>query len=614
MKLSMKFKLLALVLAGIILLTAVSLFRQYSAFQTTLAAEKQKLSAQVTSVFEQNLASDLGNLAMAVESLTYNTQLVERFAAGDREYLKATMIPYFKQLKEKYGVGQFQFHTPPATSFLRVNEPEKFGDDLSKFRATVVETNKSQKPVLGLEVGRSGPGTRVVYPLTHNGVHVGSVEFGGSLGHVMDNVKKSFGVEYAIGIKDEVFKKAKRLEAGKNDILKGDIIYYEQSDDNATKVLNAYTQGTDDYEVDGITYTTFLVPLKDYSGQEIGNVLFVANIQNIISSLKQSIVANIVLNLAVLAVLIIFMLIMIQRAFRPLEEAISVASRLADGDLTMDVVVSGDKETHRLLEAIKVMVERLSETIGDIQDVTDTVKTRSIELTQSADDVSSGANQQAAAAEEASASMEEMGAAITSNNDNAAQTESIATRVATEAESTGQTVSHAIQAFREIAEKIGIVEEIARQTNMLALNAAIEAARAGEHGKGFAVVAAEVRKLAERSQISAQQISSLSSSSIIVAEQALSKLNGLLPDIRRTTDLVHEIAASSREQRDGASQIVRAIQDLDSVIQRNAATAEEVSATATSLTDQVQHLSDSLQFFRLKRSSQTTSRNMKALK
>ncbi|MGY2053273.1 methyl-accepting chemotaxis protein, partial [Methylobacterium sp. JK268] len=217
----------------------------------------------------------------------------------------------------------------------------------------------------------------------------------------------------------------------------------------------------------------------------------------------------------------------------------------------------------------------------------------------SAEQLSQGSTEQASSTEEASASMEEMAANVKQNADNAGQTETIARQSAKDAEASGAAVGRAVDAMQTIAQKITIVQEIARQTDLLALNAAVEAARAGEHGRGFAVVASEVRKLAERSQAAAAEIGTLSSETVKAAQEAGSMLGRLVPDIRRTAQLVEEISAACREQDAGSAQINAAIQQLDKVTQQNASASEEVSATSEELAAQAERLQGTIAYFRI---------------
>ena len=275
----------------------------------------------------------------------------------------------------------------------------------------------------------------------------------------------------------------------------------------------------------------------------------------------------------------------------------SVAERVASGDLT---IAFNDATRHIGVYAdIKRMCERLRDIVAEVQGAAENVASGSEEMSASAEQLSQGSTEQAASVEEVSSSMEQMASNIRQNADNAAQTEKIALKAAHDADASGKTVVQAVDAMKKIAEKISIVEEIARQTNLLALNAAIEAARAGEHGKGFAVVAAEVRKLAERSGTAAAEISDLSSSTVTVADQAGQMLTRLVPDIQRTAELVQEISAASNEQNAGAEQINKALQQLDQVIQQNASASEEMASTSEELSSQAEQLQSTIAFFRL---------------
>ena len=284
-----------------------------------------------------------------------------------------------------------------------------------------------------------------------------------------------------------------------------------------------------------------------------------------------------------------------------MDRIISITKEIADGNLTVEVVPRSDKD--EMLKDLAAMVKKLSDVVHDVKMAADNVSSGSKELAANADNTSQGATEQAASAEEASSSMEEMSANIRQTADNAMQTEKIAVKSAEDAQEGGKAVAATVAAMREIAGKISIVEEIARQTNMLALNAAIEAARAGDHGKGFAVVAAEVRKLAERSQKAAGEISTLSISSVDIAEKAGALLGTILPNIQKTAELVQEISAASKEQDSGAGQINQAIQILDQVIQKNAAVAEEMASTAEELSSQAAQMQGTISFFTLNEES-----------
>ncbi len=280
-----------------------------------------------------------------------------------------------------------------------------------------------------------------------------------------------------------------------------------------------------------------------------------------------------------------------------LNKITAAAQQVAQGNLLVELKKRSADDT--LLESLADMVEKLKEVVTEVQAAADNVADGSQQLSASAEEMSQGATEQAAAAEEASSAIEEMSSNIRQNADNALQTEKIASKSANDAQEGGKAVAQTVTAMKEIAGKISIIEEIARQTNLLALNAAIEAARAGEHGKGFAVVASEVRKLAERSQKAAAEISKLSSVSVEVAETAGAMLTKMLPDIQKTAELVQEISAASKEQDTGAEQINKAIQQLDQVIQQNAGAAEEMSSTAEELSSQAEQLQGIIAFFRL---------------
>jgi methyl-accepting chemotaxis protein len=323
-----------------------------------------------------------------------------------------------------------------------------------------------------------------------------------------------------------------------------------------------------------------------------------------------------IVNIVVLVILIgmSFLLYHLYRSITtPISKFTAMFTKFEGGDLSLRINEFGTDEFGQLAASFGSMGEKLRIIIEEVKNTADNVTVGSQQMSDTAARMSEGATEQAASAEEASSSIEQMAANIRQNADNAQQTAKISESAAVDAYEGGKAVTDSVNAMKEIAGKTSIIEEIARQTNLLALNAAIEAARAGEHGKGFAVVAAEVRKLAERSQSAAAEISELSSSSVKVAEKAGGMLSKMVPDIQKTAELVQEISAASNEQNSGANQINRAIQQLDSVIQQNAGASEEMSSTAEDLAGQAEQLQRTISFFRSDSGdSETESRSAKS--
>jgi methyl-accepting chemotaxis protein len=328
-------------------------------------------------------------------------------------------------------------------------------------------------------------------------------------------------------------------------------------------------------------------------------------VQVVASSAEVGVAVGIVLSVLIGVGIAVFIM---RSITHPLKTAVDLVNHVAEGDLRHQVHVDSRDELGQMLESLNTMVANLRKTVGEVATVATSVATGSEQLSSTAQQLSQGASEQAAAAEESTSSMEEMASSVQQNADNARQTDKIASKAAEDARSSGEAVKRTVHAMNEVAQKINIIEEIARKTDLLALNAAVEAARAGEHGRGFAVVASEVRKLAERSQTAAAEISRLTASGVQTAEGAGQLLDKLVPDIQKTAELVREIAAASAEQSTGASQVNRGIQQLDQVIQQNASAAEEMASTSEELSSQAELLQSSITFFRVDASQAVTAK------
>jgi len=309
---------------------------------------------------------------------------------------------------------------------------------------------------------------------------------------------------------------------------------------------------------------------------------------------------------AVIALGIIIAFLLAFNIVGSLRKSLHFAQAISKGDLTKRIDIDQKDEIGELAHALNLMAAKLRGIVEEIKLSAGIVASGSRELSVNSVEISQGASEQTSSVEEISSSMEQMAANIRQNTDNARETGKISAKLAEDALESGKAVNATVCAIKDITGKISIIDEIARQTNLLALNAAIEAARAGEHGRGFAVVASEVRKLAERSQTAAKEISNLSGTSVGVAEMAGDMLERLVPDIQETAKLVQEISGASVEQNSGVGQINKAIQQLDQVVQQNAGAAEEMSSTAQELSSQAEQLQSVIEFFTVEDKALTT--------
>ena len=374
--------------------------------------------------------------------------------------------------------------------------------------------------------------------------------------------------------------------------------------------------GTGKYTYKG---TNYLMAYTQIEGQN-WSVVCRAPENEFTGSIKTMLIVMLTVALIFSAIGIVIAIIIAIRLSYPIIVMSDALDCISNGDLIIkhipieqrEKVNRRKDEIGKMSRSLANMLVKLTEMTSDILSAAKQIEDGSSQISSTSQSVSSGASEQAASTEEMSATMEQMAANIRQNADNAAKTQSIASKTASDSKAGGDAVNLALTAVKDIAEKIHIVEDIASQTNLLALNAAIEAARAGDAGRGFAVVASEVRKLAERSQTAAGEISELSTHTLQTAEKAGEMINGVVPSIDETSQLIEEIAVASREQDNGAQQVSKAIVQLDTVVQQNAAASEQMAAMAEELSANARSLVQTISFFQIDDSDSVSQRPVRS--
>ncbi|WMS85644.1 methyl-accepting chemotaxis protein [Pleionea litopenaei] len=580
------------VIVTILLVSILSISNMKSVLMQAEARELETYYRQVLSQIEEE-----GRVAEMMSALVGNIpEVQQRLANKERDALAQMLVPSFNVLKSNpdYAVRQFQFHLPPATSFLRVHKPEKFGDDLSSFRSTVVSTNTSVKAIRGLEKGVAGLGSRGMVPVKFQGKHIGSLEFGMSFGQTFfDNFKQQNNIDIALHL----------VESGGMAYFAGTIDAASRLDSNtlmdALKGLTPVQQ----HKVNGREAGHIAGPVRDYSGNIIG-VLEVAMDRSYYAEAIQS-QQNEVFMIGLFALIagIAFSFFLTRTISKPIEEVVSALNDIAagDGDLTQRLEEQGNNELARLGKAFNKFAEKIRNLIVDVADSTKTLSGSASEMLQIAqstratvDEQKLGVEQVAAAINEMSASVHEVATNTTEAADFALEADRQAKQINVIVDETVQSVSKLAGEVQQIGNVTGelqkqtqnidtvldVIKGIAEQTNLLALNAAIEAARAGEQGRGFAVVADEVRTLASRTQESTREIQDIIESLQAGANSAVEAMQSG----RKEADVT---LSKASEAEDSLVTITQAIASISSMNTQIATAAQEQSAVANDINKNV---------------------------
>ncbi len=597
--------------------------------ETVLEQEKNRHQLIQTKV-QNDLESIFKRTQLGISGVANNPAIQKAFAERDRERLTQLTSPIWDQVS-KQGMQQFHFHLPPATSFLRLHKPDKHGDDLSSFRATVIKANKTKKTVSGLEEGRGGIGFRVVTPVFYQGSHVGSVEYGMGFGQsLLENWKESVGGEFFLycnntsGVawdsEDNSGLLAKTVEEDLATVPEGII----------EKVMK--TSQSDVFLADHDTKAAVIIPFQDYQGKTIGYIKNVQDRGEVLEKLQATLRLVIIIFLICISILTVLTFLIVSKLLAPLAILEAGMARVGKGDLTVDFTIDSRDEMERLANSFKQMLQGVTSFAFRTKDAMS-------KLSETESTMHSFIEQTNSSMQEAAVAANELASTSSHMDDNmsaVAKEAEIVTETAAEGSRTSQKAAGGINSINTSIKGLGdtasdldhkseaigriveLINSIADQTNLLALNAAIEAARAGEQGKGFAVVAEEVRKLAAQTTEAAGEVSSMVEEvrtqvqSVVTAvqssagemESATQTVNETERSFAHIAEALNDMSERVKASLEGVKQVNSSSQQVAAVVQEQTSATQEIGAVSETLDSLAGDLKQQLTWFKLKEDSE----------